>query len=282
MFRCYIDVGHGGVETSTVIKYGEHTLIERDVNLVMATALQGELKQYIGVETLLSRQSNDGSVQWDAIGVDASAGRCREWQKPEYGDPVKLLISCHWNGGGEQSGYQIIHSVKQPAALSFAIGKEFDGIGVIKSSIYSRQTGGGIWTSTEDQVKAPTQELDYYGIIRETITNDTQSIIMEFGFLDSWEDVDTWLWDIKKGEYRMDKIRQLVEAVARGIAKYFTLYKVEVKPEPVPVPIPEPKPTWKGIQKLSATFDRIEGDKAVIEVVINGHIRMIDIPVKEA
>lgn len=264
--KIYIDVGHGGKDPGAVGDFGSYKIIERDINLIMACRLQSELEQYEGVQTLLSRTTNNLSAPYDADGIDGSAYRCRLWGGPEYGGPVNLMVSMHNNasgGSGAAFGYDVIYSVMQSNALVEMIGAEFERIGRPKHAIFARRGDSG---------------LDYFGILRDTITNDTTSIIVESAFIDNRKEVEKWIWDPEKGAYRMDKLAMLVGAIVEGIVKHFGLKRKAAPPEPAPAP--RPAPVWKGLERLSVALDRIEGSTAVFEVSINGRIHIVNHPIE--
>ena len=251
------------------------------------------------VEVLLSRRSFDGSVQFDAVGIEASAARCRLWSTPDYGRPVDLMLSIHNNasGTGTAYGYGVIHSVAQPSALAFVLAEELDRIGRPRHAIFSREYMGAIFASVSGQQKADTREVDFFGIIRGTISNATTSVIVESVFVDNQAEVEQWIFDPGNGAYRMDKIRELMSAVFRAIVSFFKITtKPEATPEPEPLkpepttepkPVkPEPKPVEPvpqpgrvpGMRKISVTYDRTEGKVDIYEVAIDGHITMVEVP----
>lgn len=251
--KIYIDCGHGGADPGAVSVVNGRTIHERDLNLIMAKTLQAFLDKYTGVQTLLSRQTNDLTAEYDANGIDGSAARCNLWGTYNS-EPVDLMVSVHNNasGTGQARGYDVIHSMHQSDALARAIGAELDLIGRPKHAIFSREGANG---------------MDYFGIIRQTITNQTASIIVESVFIDNYEDVRWAVTD--KGEWDMIGISKLMLAVARGIAKFFGLVQDST---PAPQPMPEPKPvkSWGGIKRVNLEVDRMEGTMAVIIVTING------------
>lgn len=264
--KIYIDVGHSGLDPGAVGNYDGYTIIERDLNLVQANILREMLLGYEGVEVLQSRLTNDLSAPNDADGINGSSYRCNLWGTDVYGAPVDLMVSVHNNAAtGTARGYDVIHSISQSADLAEFIGSEYETIGRPKHAIFTRIGAGG---------------LDYYGIIRQTVNEQTRSIIIESVFIDNPGEVKAWIWDEDTGAYRMDQITRLMRAVCDGIVKFYGL-KAKLGAN---VPIIEdgkiePKPIKPfSISSVNVAFDRIEGDKAVIEIVINGHIRMIDVP----
>ena len=282
MYKIYVDCGHGGAETSTVATHDGVTLIERDVNLVMANLLTEKLRRLEDVEVLQSRLTNDLSAPNDMGNFTDSAYRCNLWGTYNN-QPVDLMISIHNNGWrGTDRGYQIIHSVKQPADLAFLIAEGYDAIGIARNKIYSRQYSGGMWDSAPGQLAAPTQEMDYYAIIRETIANGhTRALIVETCFLDNREDALTWIWDIQKGEYRMDKLEAFMEVILRAIRKFAGL---KDKPIYVPPsePVPEPEPPAEADEMIfscsvsvgngyavSLVRDRAEGDFDIYQLTVH-------------
>lgn len=274
--KIYIDVGHGGSDVGAVGNFEGYRIIERDLNLVMAFELEKELGKYKDVETLLSRRSNDLSVQFDANGIDGSASRCNLWGT--YNDqPVDLMVSVHNNGfNGKNFGHVLLTSLRHANELAFKISEQYSALGQPCMGIFY-VTYSGKWIPAARYLNPQINEPDFHGIIRQTVKpNITDSIIIESMYVDNHEDVTHWVWDEGSGEYRMGRIRQLMEAVAKGIAKYYNLEPVEVAP-----PATEVKPVWKGIQSSSVSFDRVEGDKAIVEVVINGHITMVELPLEK-
>lgn len=262
--KIYIDVGHGGNDPGAVGQYEGFSITEKELNLIQANILEDMLQQYEGVETLKSRLTNDLSALYDADGIDHSAYRCNLWGGPEYpGGKVDLMISVHNNAAtGSAVGYDVIHSVTQPSDLSEVIGREYEAIGRPKHAVFSRENDGG---------------SDYYGIIRETINDHTRSIIIESVFVDNLSEVETWIWDVDTGKYRMDKIRQLMTAVTKGIAKFFNL--VLKAPQPT---VPADDAPLAKIRSIAVAVEEIKGDNMIVEITINGHLRTVTVPIKEA
>lgn len=191
MAKVFIGVGHGGTEPGAV-----GYLVEKDVNLTMATACKEALETE-GVTVMMSRiRDENDSLNEEirecnafnpdlAVDVHNNAGR---------GDGFEAY--CHVGGGLSQT-------------LALNIEKEVMAIG---------QNSRGV------KKKTNSYGTDYYGFIRET---KAPAVILEGAFVDNANDVkiiDT-----------IEEQKEFGRAYARGILKTLKdMGKLDVAPAPKP------------------------------------------------
>jgi N-acetylmuramoyl-L-alanine amidase len=184
--KIFLDVGHGGsYDRGAVGSYNGYQIIERDLNLIQADILREMLLGYENVEVLQSRLTNDGSAEYDAIGIDASAYRCNLWSGPEYGKPVDLMISVHNNAfNGNSKGHVLLTSLRKSNELAFIISDKYEAAGQPCRGIFY-VTYENQWHNAVRNKPAPSKSADFHGIIRQTVNETTDSIIIESVFADS-------------------------------------------------------------------------------------------------
>lgn len=152
MTRLIIDAGHGGADPGAV----GNGIVEKDMNLQISIYQYTRFKQ-LGVNVSLTR-SNDKTM--DSVGrtniVKASG--------------AKHCISNHINAGGGD-GHEVIHSVNSNGKFANLVAKELSNVGQNLRRVFSRKNTSG---------------TDYYFMHR--MTGNVETIIVEYGFLDSKKD----------------------------------------------------------------------------------------------
>lgn len=182
--RLGIDAGHGGVDGGA----SKNGLIERDINLVVATELNRIMSQY--VYTKMTRVNNHTTQSIE--------DKCRILNN----NVVDFAISIHHNAGGG-IGYEIIHEVDVDNSIgdefSKVLAKKFKSIGRPEHAIYSRLNSKG--------------NDDFYGFIRGCHAN---AIIIEYAYVDSedYKAIDT-----------VDKLCQQARLIAEALIEFFNLKK---------------------------------------------------------
>lgn len=173
--KVFIGVGHGGNDPGAS-KY----LVEKDVNLVMATACKNYLEAN-GVVVKMSRTKDEN----DAIGEEVK--ECNAF------DP-DLAVDVHNNAGGGD-GFEVIHAIKGGVSKTLAqnIESEVKKIG---------QNSRGLKT------RANSKGGDYFAFIRSV---KCPSVIVEGLFVDNVVDV--------KIADTLEEQRAFGKAYAKGILK---------------------------------------------------------------
>lgn len=112
MPRVFIGVGHGGTDTGAV----SGSLVERDINLIMATACYTMLKQ-AGVTVKMSRSTN---TERDTLAQEIA--ECKAF-KPD------IAIEIHNNAGGGNGFEVFTNQTARSLSLADAITAEVKAIG---------------------------------------------------------------------------------------------------------------------------------------------------------
>ena len=149
--KVFIGVGHGGSDPGAV-----GYLVEKDVNLTMATACRDFLVAY-GVDVCMSRtKDEDDTVMQEVAECNAFA--------PD------LAVDVHNNSGGGD-GFEVYHTIHGGTGKTLAqnIEKHVKAIGQNSRGVKTRQGTSG----------------DYYAFIRETVA---PAVICEGVFVDTKAD----------------------------------------------------------------------------------------------
>ena len=149
--KVFIGVGHGGSDPGAV-----GYLVEKDVNLTMATACRDFLTAY-GVDVKMSRTGDEDDT------VNEEIAECNA-----YGPD--LAVDIHNNSGGGD-GFEVFHTIYGGVGKSLAenIEKQVLKIGQNSRGVKTRQGNNG----------------DYYAFIRETVA---PAVICEGVFVDTQAD----------------------------------------------------------------------------------------------
>lgn len=149
--KVFLGVGHGGSDPGAV-----GYLVEKDVNLTMATACRDFLTAY-GVEVKMSRTGDEEDT------VNQEVAECNA-----YGPD--LAVDIHNNSGGGD-GFEVFHTIYGGTGKTLAqnIEKHVKAIGQNSRGVKTRQGSSG----------------DYYAFIRETVA---PAVICEGVFVDTKAD----------------------------------------------------------------------------------------------
>ncbi|MCM1384666.1 MAG: N-acetylmuramoyl-L-alanine amidase [Lachnoclostridium sp.] len=185
-----IDPGHGGKNLGTT----QNGFEEKSITLVTAKAMYEELKKYDNVEVYLTRTED--------VGMDLD--KRAQFAKSVNAD---FLFSIHYNASEthESFGSEVWVSCKQPY---HSYGYQFGYVQMLamqEKGLFLR----GIKTRVGEK------NLDYYGIIRESVALDIPAVIIEHCHVD--ESRDTPFCDTK------EKQEEFGRADALSVAKYFGL-----------------------------------------------------------
>lgn len=149
--KVFIGVGHGGSDPGAV-----GYLVEKDVNLTMATACRDFLTAY-GVDVCMSRTKDENDT------VSQEVAECNAYA-PD------LAIDVHNNSGGGD-GFEVFHTIHGGTGKTLAqnIEKHVKAMGQNSRGVKTRQGSNG----------------DYYAFIRETVA---PAVICEGVFVDTKAD----------------------------------------------------------------------------------------------
>ena len=172
-----IDPGHGGVDSGAV----GNGLKEKDLTLAISKYMYDRFNE-LGIPVALTRDSDITLTSDDRPNIALS----------KYGnDKDVIIISNHINAGGGE-GAEVIYALRNNDTLSKSILNKIGEKGQIIRKYYQRRL-------PSDMSK------DYYFMLRNT--PNTESIIIEYGFIDNINDVNRL-----KNNYK-DYVDAVVDAV---------------------------------------------------------------------
>lgn len=185
-----IDPGHGGENLGTT----ENNHMEKNMTMVTALAMYEELLQYENVEVYLTRTEDvDMSLKERALfarSVDADFMFSIHYNASEnhelYGAEVWVPLEPPFNGYGYQFGHTLLTDFKENGLLIRGV-----------------------------KTRLGEKNLDYYGIIRESVALEIPAVIIEHCHVD--EARDEIFCDTE------EKLRNFGIADATAAAKYFGL-----------------------------------------------------------
>ncbi len=182
MKKIVIDPGHGGSDPGT----SKNGIVEKDLTLKISEYMKKRFDD-LGIQARLTRTTDET--------LDANARPKKAQSFFGAGNDV-ILISNHINAGGGD-GAEIIYALRNTSALSQKIAQELTRSGQNVRKYYQRRLPSN-------------PAKDYYYILRDTPNNE--SIIVEYGFVDSTKDDVSQL----KNNWQ-DMAEAVVKAVAENI-----------------------------------------------------------------
>ena len=190
MAKIVIDAGHGGIDSGAV----GNGIVEKDLTLKISKYIYDRLKE-LGLDVRLTREIDETISPSDRVNRILSF----------FGDGSDVIVlSNHINAGGGD-GAEVIYSLRNKDTLANLILNELKNSGQNIRRSYQK-------TLPTDKTK------DYYFIQRET--PNTESLIVEYGFLDGKGDDVSQL----KNNYQ-----EYAEAVVKGIIEYLNLTYIPVQ-----------------------------------------------------
>ena len=175
-----IDPGHGGVDGGAV----GSDILEKDYNLQISRYMYDRFRE-LGVPVYLTRDSD--------VTLNPS-DRTRKVLSFFGNDPNVVVISNHLNAGGGD-GAEVIYALRNDSQLANSILNNIGNTGQNTRRVYQRRLSNN-----------PTK--DYYYILRDT--GNTESLIIEYGFIDNLSDVN----------FLKDNYKELAEAVIKSVLEY--------------------------------------------------------------
>ncbi|MCR5734770.1 MAG: N-acetylmuramoyl-L-alanine amidase [Lachnospiraceae bacterium] len=194
-----IDPGHGGENLDEGSESGaiyREEILERDVDLITATAMRDELLNYPNVSVYMTREDNRAIPLGDRVDFAKSVD-------------ADIMISVHYNASEKHkfygaeiftSAFSNYYSTGQSAAS--CIMEKWKEYGLYDKGIKTRIGSSG---------------FDYYGVIRHGVEKDVPVIIIEHGYLDNDRDFE------RIGNETAWKELGVLDA--QGIAAYYGLKK---------------------------------------------------------
>ncbi len=153
-----IDAGHGGEDSGAV----GNGIIEKDLTLKISKYMEERFKE-LGEEVAMTRTTDETVSPSERVQRVLSAfGR----------SPNAIVISNHINAGGGD-GAEVIYALRNTSTLSNLILEEI------------AKRGQNVRRAYQRRLPSDTSK-DYYFILRET--SPLQSVLVEYGFLDSPKD----------------------------------------------------------------------------------------------
>ncbi|MDO5118088.1 MAG: N-acetylmuramoyl-L-alanine amidase, partial [Eggerthellaceae bacterium] len=201
-----IDPGHGGYDSGAV----GNGLLEKDINLSIATHFRDELLTYSGVSTYMTREDDTFVSLQDRV----------DWAV-WYGADV--FISVHCNATGTGSGYGA--EVWVPNYASYMYQETHVAGYELGEKIIAQLTKLGLHNrgvKTRDCTSGDTYDggstADYYTVIYRSRLAGIPGIIVEHAFIDNASDADTYLASESSR-------KELGIADATGVANQYSLLK---------------------------------------------------------
>lgn len=175
-----IDPGHGGVDSGAAY----NNLLEKDYNLLISRYMYDRFNE-LGVPVYLTRDSD--------VTLNPS-DRTRKVLSFLGNNPNVVVISNHLNAGGGD-GAEVIYALRNDSKLANAILDNIGDTGQNTRRVYQRRLPSN-------------SNKDYYYMLRDT--GNTESLIVEYGFIDNLSDV----------EFLKDNYKELAEAVVKSVLEY--------------------------------------------------------------
>ena len=180
--RIVIDPGHGGSDAGA----SGNGIIEKNLNLDISKYMYNRFKE-LGIPVTITRITDETLSPTERVNRIMNA----------YGDDKGvIIISNHINAGGGD-GAEVIYALRNNATLSNTILSELE------------KSGQNVREAFQKRLPSNTSK-DYYFIHRDTGKN-TESVIVEYGFLDSTGDDPKQL---------KEDSELYAEAVVRAVMKY--------------------------------------------------------------
>ena len=179
--KVVIDAGHGGSDPGS----SANGIIEKDLTLKISKYIKKRFDE-LGIESMLTRDDDITLDPTDRVNKTLSF----------YGNGSDVIVlSNHINAGGGD-GAEIIYALRNSDSLSRRIANEIANTGQNVRKYYQRRL-------PSDPSK------DYYFMLRNT--PNTESIIVEYGFLDSSGD-------------DVNQLKNNYENIAEGVVKAISNY----------------------------------------------------------
>ena len=218
MAKVVIDAGHGGIDSGAV----GNGIIEKDLTLKISNYIYNRLKD-LGLDVKITRSVDETLTPTERVKRVLDA----------FGNSSDVLvISNHINAGGGD-GAEVIYALRNNDTLSNLILDELSKEGQNIRKAYQRRLPSD-----------PTK--DYYFMQRNT--GNTESITVEYGFLDSKGD------DVSQLK---NNWQNYAEAVVRAIIEYLNLNYVPIEEDKSYI-VKKGDTLWSIAKKYGVSVDNLK------------------------
>lgn len=231
-YKIVIDPGHGGTDSGAV----GNGITEKNLTLEISKEMY-KLFKSLGIPVYMTRH-DDKTLSPNE--------RTKKVLEAFGNDSNVIVISNHINAGGG-TGAEVIHALRNNATLSNLIAEEIKKVGMGYRKTYQRRL-------PSDPSK------DYYFMHRNT--GKTQSIIVEYGFLDS----------PGKDPYILKtKYKELAHATVKGVCKYMNY---SYQNDNVYI-VKKGDCLWSIAKQFNTTIDAIKKANNLTSNMLNANQRLI-------
>lgn len=185
-----IDPGHGGENLGA--EYEEY--VEKDMNMIVAKAMQEELEKYEGITVYLTRE-NDKDMTLEERVIFAESVN------------ADFLFCLHFN-------MSVKHNLFGAEVWISAFGEEYQQAAAFAQVEMDMLTGLGLY-SRGIKTKLNDSGEDYYGILRHATARNIPAALIEHCHLDQNNDKDFYTTE--------EKLKQFGILDATAVAKYYGL-----------------------------------------------------------
>ena len=217
-YKIVIDAGHGGVDTGAT----GNGIIEKDLTLKISNYIYNRLKE-LGLDVFSTRTIDETITPDERVNRVLNA----------FGNDSNVIVLSNHINAGRGDGAEIIYALRNNDTLSNLILNELSKEGQNIRKAYQKRLPSD-----------PTK--DYYFMLRDT--GNTESLIIEYGFLDSTKDDVNQL----KNDYE-----KYAEAVVRAILKYLNIEYIPVL-ENNTYKVVSGDTLWSIAKKYNTTVDKIK------------------------
>ena len=240
MAKIVIDAGHGGIDSGAV----GNGIIEKELTLKISEYIYDRLKQ-LGLDVKITRDTDETLTPNERVNrVLNSFGNNSD----------VIVISNHINSGGGD-GAEVIYALRNNDTLSNLILSELSNEGQNIRKAYQRRLPSDL-------------SKDYYFMHRNT--GNTESIIIEYGFLDSKGD------DVNQLK---NNWQNYAEAVVRAITEYLNLSYIPVN-ENEYYTVKKGDSLWSIAKKYNVSVNDLKNSNGLTNSMISVG-KVLQIPVKK-
>lgn len=229
MAKIVIDAGHGGIDSGAV----GNGIVEKDLTLKISNYIYDRLKE-LGLDVKITRDTDETLTPEERVKRVLNA----------FGNSSDVIVlSNHINAGGGD-GAEVIYALRNKDTLSNLILAELKNAGQNIRRSYQR-------TLPTDRSK------DYYFMQRNT--GNTESITIEYGFLDSKGD------DVQGLK---NNWQEYAEAVVKAVIEYLNLTYIPVNQKNY-YTVKSGDTLWSIAKKYNTTVDKIKDENGLVSSLLS-------------